>query len=207
MFDKLITFAEASNNIGSLVAGFLVFLLSGFVVFFIRDFVKKPPSFSGCFYLKTTTTQSSMGSYVGLSSHYMMTLIYESATKSIGKLEKIYDIEKDGNYRPYTGRDRNIGDVTLIVERYYLRPNRMNILITFHGDQNKSQRPSSLVANFKYAKKNTKGQFVTTAADSSGIAIFQQEKFVEITPIERNKTSDSEKMKEPSSDAKKTYET
>lgn len=175
----LIDFAKDSNNIGSFVAGFLVFIIGGFMVFLIREYVKKPPSFSGIFYLKTTTIYSARKDYEGLSSFYMLTLINESPIKAIGKIEKYYDIEKDGNPRRYTGRQRNIGDVILNVERYYLRPNKMYLHMTFHGDQNGEQRESSLVVALTKAKTTSQGVFSTTAADAHGDAIFQNGKFRE----------------------------
>ena len=180
MLNTLIDFAKASNNIGSFVAGFLVFIIGGFMVFLIREFFKKPPSFSGIFYLKTTTVYSAHKNYEGLSSFYMLTLINESSVKAIGKIEKFYDIERDGKSRIYTGRQRNIGDVILNVERYYLRPNKMNLHMTFHGDQNGEQRESSLVVALTNAKVKSQGVFSTTAADAHGDAIFQDNQFSEI---------------------------
>ncbi|MCP4010259.1 MAG: hypothetical protein GY726_12205 [Proteobacteria bacterium] len=181
MFAAIVEFAFKSNNIGSLIAGLIVIILSAVSVFLIRDIFKKPPSFSGVFYLKTTTTLSSMENYKGLSSFYMMTLINESATRAIGKVEKIYDIENDGKHRPYTGRNRNVGDVLLTIERYYLIRNKMSIHITFLGDPKGEQRGSSLIASLKKAKRQTDGEFKTTAADASGLAVFQDDKFKEIS--------------------------
>lgn len=177
MLESIKNFAFASNNLGSLVTGLLVFFISALIVFLIKDKFKKPPSFSGVFYLKTTTEKSAMGTYEGLSSFFVLTLINESATKAIGKIEKTYDIEKDGLCRPYIGKDRNTGDVVLTIERYYLAKNKMNVHISLKGDNNGAQRPSSLVVSLKRAKLKTSGIFTTTAADASGIAVFQNEKF------------------------------
>lgn len=180
MLESISSFAKESSNIGSLIAGLLVFILSSLIVFFIKDIIKKPPSFSGVFYLKTTTIKSSFKRYEGLSSFFMMTLINESSTKAIGKVEKIYDIEKDGIHREYTGRNRNTGDIILTIERYYLRRNKMNIHITLHGDQKGEQRGSSIVVKLKQAKNETNGEFSTTAADAVGSAIFKNKRFDEI---------------------------
>lgn len=170
-------FALTSSNLGSLVAGLLVFLISGLVVFIIKDFLKKPPSLSGVFYLKITTEKSSKKDYEGLSSVFVLTLINETATKAIGKIEKIYDIENNGFRRVYTGKDRNTGDVILTIERYYLAFNKMNMHISLKGDANGAQRPSSLVVALNRAKLKSNGVFTTTAADASGLAIFQDEIF------------------------------
>ncbi|UUR73711.1 hypothetical protein [Enterobacter asburiae] len=177
MFESIKCFAFSSNNLGSLVAGLLVFFISAIIVFLIKDKLKKPPSFSGVFYLKIKTEQTAMNSYKGLSSFFVLTLINESATKAIGKIEKIYDIEPNGYMRPYTGKDRNTGDVVLTIERYYLGRNKMNIHISLKGDANGAQRPSSLVISLNRAKLKTSGVFTTTAADSTGTAVFQNEKF------------------------------
>ncbi|MGR3942692.1 hypothetical protein K8984_15405 [Serratia marcescens] len=118
-----------------------------------------------------------MKTYEGLSSFFVLTLINESATKAIGKIEKIYDIERNGYHRLYTGKDRNTGDVVLTIERYYLERNKMNIHISLKGDVNGAQRPSSLVISLKRAKLKASGIFTTTAADATGIAVFQNEKF------------------------------
>ncbi|MDX5629603.1 MULTISPECIES: hypothetical protein [unclassified Brenneria] len=177
MIESIKIFALSSSNLGSLVAGLLVFFISGFIVFLIKEKLKKPPSLSGVFYLKTTTENSAMKTYEGLSSIFILTLINESATKAIGKIEKIYDIEKNGFHRSYIGKDRNTGDVLLTVERYYLGRNRINIHISLNGDANGMQRPSSLVVALNRAKLKTKGIFTTTAADAKGIAVFQNEEF------------------------------
>ncbi|HDL8432248.1 TPA: hypothetical protein PXR40_001518 [Yersinia enterocolitica] len=177
MIESLKEFAFSSNNLGSLVAGILAFFIGGFIVFLIKEKLKKPPSFSGVFYLKITTENSAMRTYEGLSSFFVLTLINESATKAIGKIEKIYDIEKNGLYRPYTGKDRNTGDVILTIERYYLGKNKMNMHVSLKGDANGVQRPSSLVILLNRAKLKTNGIFTTTAADATGIAAFQHEEF------------------------------
>ncbi|WP_323639334.1 hypothetical protein [Pectobacterium polonicum] len=177
MIESIKDFAFASNNLGSLVAGLLVFFIGGFIVFLIKDKLKKPPSLSGVFYLKITTKSSAMKTYEGLSSFFVLTLINESATKAIGKIEKIYDIEKNGFRRSYTGKDRNTGDVLLTIERYYLGRNRINMHISLKGDANGAQRPSSLVVALNSAKLKTSGIFATTAADAKGMAIFQNEEF------------------------------
>lgn len=177
MFESIKHFALLSNNLGSLVAGLLVFFISALIVFLIKDKFKKPPSFTGVFYLKIKTEHAAMKTYEGLSSFFVLTLINESATKAIGKIEKIYDIEKDGYHRLYTGKDRNTGDVVLTIERYYLGRNKMNIHISLKGDANGAQRSSSLVISLKRAKLKTSGAFTTTASDATGIAVFKNEKF------------------------------
>lgn len=177
MLESIKNFALLSNNLGSLIAGLLVFFISALVVFLIKDKFKKPPSFSGVFYLKTSTQKSAKNDYKGLSSIFVLTLINESATKAIGKIEKIYDIENNGFIRPYIGKDRNTGDVVLTVERYYLAVNKMNIHISLKGDDNGAQRPSSIVVSLKRAKLKTCGVFTTTAADASGVAVFQNVEF------------------------------
>ncbi|MCO5781645.1 hypothetical protein [Citrobacter meridianamericanus] len=177
MFETIKNFALSSNNLGSLVAGILVFFVSAFFVFLIKDKFKKPPSFSGVFYLKITTEHSALKTYEGLSSFFVLTLINESATKAIGKIEKIYDIESNGFHRSYIGKDRNTGDVVLTIERYYFGFNKMNMHISLKGDANGAQRPSSLVISLKRAKLNTSGFFTTTAADATGLAVFQNKKF------------------------------
>jgi hypothetical protein len=177
MLESLKNFALTSSNLGSLIAGLLVLFIGGFIVFLIRDKFKKPPSLSGVFYLKMTTINSAMKTYEGLSSVFILTLINESATKAIGKIEKIYDIEKDGVYRQYTGKNRNTGDVLLTIERYYIGYNKMNIHISLKGDANGAQRPSSLVVSLNRAKLQSNGVFTTTAADARGMAVFQDKEF------------------------------
>ncbi|QWC50545.1 hypothetical protein [Pectobacterium atrosepticum] len=177
MIESLNCFASSSTNLGSFIAGLLVFFISTFFVFFVKDVFKKPPSFSGVFYLKITTENSKKEDYKGLSSFFVLTLINESTTKVIGKIEKIYDIENTGFHRKYTGKDRNVGNVILTIERYYLRFNKANIHISLDGDPNGVQRPSSLVVSLDKAKYKTTGVFTTTAADANGIAVFQNEKF------------------------------
>jgi len=177
MIESIKQFAFSSSNLGSLVAGLFVFFIGGFIVFLIKDKLKKPPSFSGIFYLKITTESSALKTYEGLSSFFVLTLINESATKAIGKIEKIYDIEKDGFHRTYTGKNRNTGDVLLAVERYYLGANKINIHISLKGDANGAQRPSSLIVSLNKAKLKTNGIFTTTAADAKGIAEFQNKEF------------------------------
>lgn len=177
MLEEIKSFADASTNLGSLVAGLLVFFIGGFIVFLIKEKIKRPPSLSGVFYLKITTKNTAMKTYEGLSSYFVLTLINESATKARGKIEKIYDIENNGFYRPYTGKDRNTGDVLLTIERYYLGVNKMSMHISLKGDANGAQRPSSLIVSLSRAKLKTSGVFTTTAADATGIAVFQNEKF------------------------------
>ena len=57
----------------------------------------------------------------------------------------------------------------------------MSIHITFLGDPKGEQRGSSLIASLKKAKRQTDGEFKTTAADASGLAVFQDDKFKEIS--------------------------
>nr|WP_278979103.1 hypothetical protein [Providencia alcalifaciens] len=163
-------FLNTSTNLGSFIAGLLVFIIGSLIVFFIKDILKKPPSFTGVFYLKTTTLNSSYKPYIGLSSCFMLTLLNESPTKIIGKAEKIYDIESDGHRRNYTGKHRNYGDVLITIERLHVRRNKLNIHINLHGDHERAQRPTSLIATFNTAEIITNGSFITTAADASGTA-------------------------------------
>ncbi|EQB2468775.1 Uncharacterised protein [Klebsiella quasipneumoniae] len=177
MFESIKIFAFSSNNIGSFVAGVLVIIITGLVAFFIKDIVKKPPSFSGVFYLKLATESSAWKKYEGLASFFVLTLINESSTKIIGKIEKIYDIENDGKYREYIGENRNTGDVLITIERYYLRRNKMNIHISLRGDAKGVQRPSSVIVTINKVKLDTVGTFTTTAADAHGIAFFKNKSF------------------------------
>ncbi|MCE9730729.1 MULTISPECIES: hypothetical protein [Pectobacterium] len=177
MIESLKCFASSSTNLGSFVAGLSVFIISSLIVFLVKDVFKKPPSFSGVFYLKTTTINSTVGDYKELSSFFVLTLINESVTKAIGKIEKTHDIDKNNVRRKYIGRDRNVGDVLLTIERYYFIFNKMNIHISLKGDPNGAQRPSSLVVTLNRAKLKTDGVFLTTAADANGTAAFQNKGF------------------------------
>ncbi|KFF68767.1 hypothetical protein ACRQTN_14460 [Pectobacterium brasiliense] len=169
-------FGMKSNNYGSFFAGLLVIIVTGIVVFFIRDVLKKPPSFSGAFYLSLKTKKSKMNPYIGLVSYYMMTLIDEGDSKFSGKIEKIFDIENDGKCREYIGRHRNLGKIHGKVDRYYFRRNKLSVLVEMNG--NEVTRESSVVLNFKkVSNKKMVGYFITTAADSSGEAIFQCHEF------------------------------
>lgn len=177
MFEIIKTFASSSNNLGSLVAGILVIIITGGITFFIKKIEKKPPSLSGVFYLKLVTKSSAWKKYEGLSSFFVLTLINESSTRVTGKIEKIYDIENDGKYREYTGRDRNTGDVLITIERCNLIRHKMNIHISLKGDAKGVQRPSSLIVTIDKLKLDAVGKFVTTAADAHGIAFFKHKSF------------------------------
>lgn len=167
----------SSNNLGSYIAGILVFFSCGLITFAIKEYYKKPPSFSGVFYLKLKTIESKSHRYNNIESYFMITMINESNKKSTGRIEKIYDIELDGQKRPYYGRDRNAGDVYLSIERFYVRKNELSMHIILNGDENRAQRKSSTIIIFDSAKKVTKGKFESTAADAKGDAWMQDSKF------------------------------
>lgn len=170
-------FWSSSNNLGSYITGILVFFSCGLITFLIKENYKVPPSFSGVFYLKLKTTTSAYNPYKGLESYFMITMMNDSKTKSIGRIEKIYDIEPNGKKRAYVGRNRNIGEVSVLIERFYVKRNRLSMHITFNGDKNGAQRDSSTVILFDKATKETQGTFNSTAADSKGCAWLQNCEF------------------------------
>jgi len=170
-------FWSSSNNLGSYVAGILVFFSCGLITFFIKEYYKKPPSFSGVFFLKLKTIESAYNPYKNLESYYMITMINNSTTKSIGRIEKIYDIEPNGKKRVYIGRNRNVGEINLLIERFYVRKNKLSMHVIFNGDKNGAQRDSSIIILFDKAKKVTQGKFNSTAADSKGDAWMRDSEF------------------------------
>jgi len=169
--------AASSDNLGSLITGILVFISCAVITFFYKEFLKKPPTFSGVFYLKLKTTDSARNPYKGIESYYVMTLLNESETRSSGRIEKTHDIENNGHKRNYIGRDRNIGLATLNIKNNYFRPSKLYIKLELEGDENRAQRASSIIINLNRVKKRTNGNFFSTAADSSGEAYLQQERF------------------------------
>jgi len=170
-------FWSSSNNLGSYIIGILVFISCGLITFSIKEFYKKPPSFSGTFHLKLKTLESSYNPYKNLESFYILTIINDSNTKSIGRIEKTYDIEPNGNKRVYVGKNRNIGEISLFIERFYVRKNKLSMHVIFHGDKNGAQRDSSVIIIFNSAHKITTGNFNSTAADSKGIAWLSDNEF------------------------------
>jgi len=111
-------FWSSSNNLGSYIIGILVFISCGLITFSIKEFYKKPPSFSGTFHLKLKTLESSYNPYKNLESFYILTIINDSNTKSIGRIEKTYDIEPNGNKRVYVGKKGMVlaGWGTILIE-------------------------------------------------------------------------------------------
>lgn len=170
-------FWSSSNNLGSYIIGILVFASCGLITFSIKEFYKKPPSFSGTFYLKLKTLKSAYNPYINLESFYMITTINDSNTKSVGRIEKIYDIEPSGYKRNYVGKNRNTGNIHLSIERFYVRKNKLSMHIIFQGDKNGAQRDSSVIVTFDSAKKITTGTFNSTAADSKGKAWLSDSEF------------------------------
>ncbi|EIQ0254209.1 hypothetical protein LUI43_004547, partial [Escherichia coli] len=104
---------------------------------------------------------------------YTLVLICDNNTIE-GHIEKIKDIENDGNERKYIGVHRNIGDVNGVIKRNYLRPNHASLNIKMHGDK----RDYTIMLYFKKVNtKNMKGTFLSTAADSSGDVKWQRKNF------------------------------
>lgn len=168
-------FGLLSNNYGSLAAGILVIFFTGAILFFIKDIIKKPPTLTNVFYLSLKTEKSSYNPYIGLTSFYTLNIIDYGNNSITGYIEKTHDIENDGKRRVYTGKNRNQGTIHGSIQRVYFGKNKLTILIEINGHL----RASTIVITMpKISKKSMMGSFYTTAADSSGIAIIQDTRFI-----------------------------
>ncbi len=148
----------------SILSGTIATLFAAFLIFVFKEYIKKPPNFSGVFEIECTTLNSAYNPYINLISYYNLILICDNNVIE-GHIEKIRDIESNCFIRNYIGKQRNIGEVSGIIKRNYLRPNHASLNIKINGER----REYTILLYFR--KVNTEvmyGKFWSTAADSSG---------------------------------------
>lgn len=148
----------------AILSGTVATLFSAFLIFVFKEYIKKPPNFSGVFEIECKTLNSAYNPYVALRTYYTLILICDNNLIE-GHIEKTRDIESNGLVREYIGKNRSIGEVRGIIKRNYLRPNHVSLNIKMHGEK----REYTILLFFR--KVNTDamhGKFWSTAADSSG---------------------------------------
>ncbi len=163
VWDWLNGFATYMST-NSILSGTIATLFAAFLIFVFKEYVKKPPNFSGVFEIECKTLNSAYNPYINLISYYTLILICDNNVIE-GHIEKTRDIENNGLIREYIGKNRNIGEVSGIIKRNYLRPNHASLNIKINGEK----REYTILLYFR--KVNTDvmhGKFWSTAADSSG---------------------------------------
>lgn len=168
LFQALNSFGSTSNNYGSLAAT----LIAALIIFAFKEYIKKPKDFSGTFFIKTTTTKSEYNPYVDMMVFHTVNLVSDGITIS-GYSEKTGEITKKGDIE-YIGKNRSPGTVTGRIERNYLRPSTLHLIIKEKGQL----RDYSISIKIPI-KCRMQGTFYATAADSSGKAECRSEKFLE----------------------------
>ncbi|WP_336369414.1 hypothetical protein [Rahnella perminowiae] len=157
----------------SILSGTIATLLAATFIFLFKEYIKKPPNFSGAFEIECKTLKSAYNPYINLISYYTLFLICDNNIIE-GYIEKTRDIENNGLPREYIGKNRNTGEVRGIIKRNYLRSNHASLNIKMHGER----RQYTILLYFKNVNTNImNGKFWSTAADSSGDVKWQRNVF------------------------------
>jgi len=161
-------FGKASSNYGSLAAT----LLSAVVIFIFKEYVRKPKNFSGTFFIKTKTSKTEYIPFEGLTLFHTINVISDGAIVT-GHSEKTGEISSSGDI-DYIGKNRTPGIITGRVERNYLRKSTLHIIMEEQGKDRKYSTAIHIPIS-----KIMRGNFFSTAADSSGKVEWKDEKFLE----------------------------
>lgn len=157
----------------SILSGTIATLLAALLIFLFKEYIKKPPNFSGVFEIECKTIKSAYNPYLNLTSYYTLILICDNNVIE-GHIEKTRDLESNGLPREYIGKNRNIGEVSGVIKRNYLRANHASLNIKIHGEK----RDYTILLNFRKVNTNLmQGTFWSTAADSSGDVKWQRNDF------------------------------
>ncbi|MHA0999387.1 hypothetical protein ACR9IA_02425 [Leclercia pneumoniae] len=176
LFDMLWKFLESFLTFISanqILSGVVATLIAAVFIFIFKEYIKPPPNFSGVFEIECETVKTAYKPYLNLKTFYTLVLICDNNSIE-GYIEKTKDVESNNGIRPYTGKNRNIGEVRGVIKRNYLRKNHASLNIKMSGDL----RNYTILLYFRKVNVDIMyGKFWSTAADSSGEVKWQRSAF------------------------------
>jgi hypothetical protein len=160
-------------------------LLSGAALaalfFLFREWWHPLPSITGRWYLETHTTSSTYSQFADLRLKYEA-MIWQAGPAVSGSMEKIFEHNSKEAFQ-FDNAKRTHATVEGYIDRFYLRKNR----IILHLIEEGRVRDSSCIFVLVLKKGELVGTFHSTAADSSGTAVWsQQRNSVSFTEVVRN---------------------
>ena len=171
-------FGRASSNYGSLVAALMATFIAAPIIFLIKENKNRGSDFSGVFWMKSTTLETSYNPYRGLQVFHTL-VIYSDGYSVGGTSEKTGEISSV-EPKEYVGKDRRRGTVTGRIERNYTRQSFLHLHIVENGER----RDSTLYIKVPIKSINKRrlqlgGEFYSTAANSTGNIVWKRNSFSE----------------------------
>lgn len=149
-------------------------LLSGValavLLFLFGEWFHPLPSITGRWYIQTHTTASTHSPFLDMRLKFEA-MIWQAGPAVNGSMEKIFEHNSKEAFE-YDNAKRTHGILEGYIDRFYLRKNR----IVFHLSEDGRVRPSSSVFELTWRKGELVGTFHSTAADSSGTAIWSSKR-------------------------------
>lgn len=165
----------ASSNYGSLAAGVLAVFISAFFLFQLKERRVPASRFCGVFYVRTTTLSSAYNPFLNLRV-FRTIVIFTDGNVVHGTSEITGEINKDGPVE-HIGDKRTRGIVTGRIERNYTRGSKLHLQIVEAGRRRESTIHFEVPIAFFEKKGKLRGDFYSTAADSSGKLRWKRKKF------------------------------
>lgn len=149
------------NILGTIIGG----LILTFSLFLINEFIFPKKNLTGEWQTITQTKKTTYNPYIDLKIEYQIHLIQKGYELS-GSGEKVKDIMPNGEETVFKREKRVNIDIDGYFERRYFRKSKVYLNITEEGRIRESR--STYVLTLK-TKNTLLGNFISTAADSSGI--------------------------------------
>ena len=156
-------FSDLCSGILSGVALAALFFLS-------REYWNPLPNITGRWYFETHITSSTYSRFENMRLKYEA-MIWQEGSALHGSTEKIFEHNLTEAFQ-YDNAKRTHGTLQGYIDRFYLRKNR----ITFHLIEKGRGRDSSCIFQLVWRKGDVVGTFHSTAADSSGTAVWSQQR-------------------------------
>lgn len=155
------------ETLAAVVGGVILAVL----LFWLKERFFPLPNVNGPWFVETKTEVTAMDSFKGMLLKHELVLWQEGAVLR-GTSEKIYEASTHGR-RQIEGSNRQRGELSGYITKYYFSKDRVRIHIVEHGEE----RDSTLFFDFLVDKKKMKGSFTTTVASSCGEAICSQNRY------------------------------
>lgn len=158
---------EVINEIiATIISGIILTL----ILFLINEYLLPKKNITGEWITEIAIKNSAYNPYKDLKINYKIYLL-QKGNEIIGSGEKTSDILANGDKKEFTGEER----VKIVLEGYYernyLKKSKVFLKITEFG----SKRESRAIYFLTVKNKNKlKGNFTSTAADSSGLILMKK---------------------------------
>lgn len=160
-----------SGILAEIVATVVGGILLTSIFFLFKEIIFKSPKISGKWILETKVISSAYNPYKNMILKYEAILWLEG-NRIEGTLEKFYENSSEGE-RVLEGKQRRRGKIKGYLEKNYLKKNR----ILLHVVENGEGREYTTYYELEILKNKLFGSFLSTAANSKGIATWQKEDF------------------------------